>query len=185
MRPKRPFDHPHEGLHEVDWSEFAEVCKRLALEIERGGGCDAVVGIGKGGALVGAALAAILRRDFFAIRLSRRHAGEMTPRTTRVTMPPSREVAGRHVLLCDDLSVTGETFKIALLELRRAEAARVTTLALAAHVHDTSFRPDLCGLLSNEAFVFPWDREVLVDGEFRLHPDIEKGLAAQGIKRTR
>jgi hypothetical protein len=56
----------------------------------------------------------------------------------------------------------------------------VTTAALARHKH--SYEPDLSAITSDEAFVFPWDRDVLVEGQFRLHPEIARGLAAQGLQ---
>lgn len=182
MRPKRPLDHPHSGLHEIDWNELVSVCRKLALEIERHGECDVFVGIGKGGCIIGALLSAMLRRDFYPMRLSRRYAGERTQSTTRVLIPSPRTLAGLHVILCDDLSITGETFKIVRLELKGV-GARVTTLAFAAH--EKSFQTDYTGIVSNHAFVFPWDREVLVDGKFRVHPDIEQAIQAQGLRRRK
>lgn len=181
MRPKRPLDHKHTGLHEIDWNEFTRVCRKLALEIDGRGGCDATVGLGKGGAIVGAMLAAMLRCDYYALRFSRRHAGERTRQTTRVTLPPNPELTGRRLLLCDDLSVTGETFKIALLELRRVNPEKLTTLAFAAH--EKGYCPDLCGIRSDDAFVFPWDREVLQSGTFQIHPDIAQAIETQGLRK--
>jgi hypoxanthine phosphoribosyltransferase len=181
MRPKRPLDHAHEGLHEIGWEEFGALCRKLALEVDRRGGCDAVVGIVKGGAIVGGVISALLRRDYYDIRLSRHHGGERAQMTTRVPVAPPRDLSGRRVLLCDDMSFSGETFKIARLELSRVGVAAVTTCALARH--EGSWRADVCALVTNAALVLPWDREVLVDGEFRLHPEIARGLAAQGIER--
>jgi len=180
MRPNRELDHKHEGVHPIDWPEFAALCQKLAIAVHGSGGCDCVVGIAKGGAIVGAVVSAMLRCDYYPIRLSRRHSGARARMTTRVLVPPSRDVAGRSVLLCDDLSVSGETFKIALLELERVGAAKVTTAALARHTH--SYEPDMAAITSDEAFIFPWDREVLVEGEFRLHPEVARGLASQGLE---
>lgn len=180
MRPNRELDHKHDGVHAIDWPEFAELAKKLAREVVKRGGVECVVGIGKGGAIVGAVVSAMLRCDYYPIRLSRRHAGSRVKMTTRVPVPPSKDVKGRTVLLCDDLSVTGETFKIALIELRQVDAGAVTTAALARHKH--SYEPDLAAITSDAAFVFPWDRDVLVEGEFRIHPEIARGLAAQGLQ---
>jgi len=179
MRPNRELDHKHEGVHAIDWPEFADLCRKLAREVHKRGGCECVVGIAKGGAIVGAVVSAMLRCDYYPIRLSRRHAGSRVKMTTRVLVPPPKDVAGRTVLLTDDLSVSGETFKIALLELRRVGAGKVTTAALGCHTH--SYQPDLAAISSDEAFIFPWDREVLVEGEFKLHPEITRGLVAQGL----
>jgi uncharacterized protein len=179
VRPNRELDHKHEGVHAIDWPEFAELCRKLARDVAGRGGTDCVVGIAKGGAIVGAVVSAMLRCDYYPIRLSRRHAGSRVKMTTRVPVPPSRDVKGRSVVLCDDLSVSGETFKIALIELKQVGAGPVTTAALCRHTH--SYAPDLTALVGDEAFIFPWDRDVLVEGEFRLHPEIARGLAAQGL----
>ena len=159
---------------EIGWAEFGELCKKLALEVHAlgdrlkrtgelpDGRFDAIVGIARGGAIVGTALAFMLNQEYFPIRLSKRGG------TTRVLVPPTRDLADKHVLLVDDLSRTGETFKIALHELRRVGARSVTTVSLVRR--EPGFRPDISARTASAAdkVVFPWGREVLVDGKFEL-----------------
>jgi hypoxanthine phosphoribosyltransferase len=147
---------------EIDWQEFGQLCKQLALAVDAHGGCDAVVGVARGGTIVGATLSFMLNLEFFPIRLAKRGG------VTRVIVPPTKELAGRSVALVDDLSRTGETFKIALHELRRVGAARTLTVALARR--EPGFRPDVCALTASavDKIAFPWGREELVDGKFEL-----------------
>jgi hypoxanthine phosphoribosyltransferase len=87
---------------------------------------------------------------------------------TRVIVPPTEDLGGRRVVLVDDLSRTGETFKIALHELKRVRVASVLTVALVRR--EPGFRPDLCGLTATavDKVGFPWGREQLIDGRWLL-----------------
>jgi hypoxanthine phosphoribosyltransferase len=153
---------PEAPRREVSWVEYGELCKQLALEIAARGPFDSLVGIARGGSIVGATLSFILNLEYFPIRLNKQRGA------IRVIVPPPPEIRGHRVVLVDDLSRTGETFKIALHELRRVEAASVTTVALVRR--EPGFRPDICGLTASAAdkVAFPWGREQLVDGKFEL-----------------
>jgi hypoxanthine phosphoribosyltransferase len=154
---------PAEGpRREVSWAEFGELCQKLALAAHARQDFDAVVGIARGGSIVGATLSFMLSKEYFPIRLQKQGG------TTRVIVPPTRELANRRVLLVDDLSRTGETFKIAIHELKRVGASSVTTCALVRR--EPGFRPDLCALVATAAdkIAFPWGRELLIDGKFQL-----------------
>ncbi len=147
---------------EVTWQEFGELCKRLAVDIQARGPRDALVGIARGGSIVGATLSFMLNLEYFPIRLGKRGG------VTRVIVPPPPDVAGRHVVLVDDLSRTGDTFKIALHELRRVGVSSVLTVALVRR--EPGFKPDLCALTASavDKVAFPWGREELVNGKFEL-----------------
>jgi hypoxanthine phosphoribosyltransferase len=146
----------------VTWQELGELCKKLALEVHARGPHDALVGIARGGSIVGATLSFMLNLEYFPIRLARQRGA------TRVIVPPTRELRGRRVVLVDDLSRTGETFKIALHELRLVEVASVLTVALVRR--EPGYRPDICALTATAAdkVAFPWGREELVNGRFEL-----------------
>ena len=83
-------------------------------------------------------------------------------------VPPTKDLAGRRVLLVDDLSRTGETFKIAMHELRRVGVLSIVTVALVRR--EPGFRPDVCAFTASAAdkVAFPWGREVVVNGRFEL-----------------
>ena len=147
---------------EVSWQEYGELCKKLALEIRARGPHDALVGIARGGSIVGATLSFMLNLEYFPIRLGKSGG------TIRVIVPPTNDLAGRRVVLVDDLSRTGETFKIALHELNRVKVQSVLTVSL---VHrEPGFRPDLSGFTASavDKVYFPWGREELVGDRFEL-----------------
>lgn len=146
----------------MSWQEFGELCRKLALEIRARGDHGALVGIARGGSIVGATLSFMLNLEYFPIRLGKQGG------TVRVIVPPTRDLAGRDVVLVDDLSRTGETFKIAIHELKRVGARSVLTVALVRR--EPGFRPDLCGFTASAAdkVAFPWGREELVGDHFEL-----------------
>lgn len=155
---------------EISWNELGELCKRLAIEVDQlgrkldlpNGRFDAVVGIARGGAIVATTLAFMLNYEYFPIRLAKRGG------VVRVLVPPTRDCADKNVLLVDDLSRTGETFKIAMHELKRVGAHKIATCALVRR--EPGFRPDLAARTASAAdkVVFPWGREMLVGGKFEL-----------------
>jgi hypoxanthine phosphoribosyltransferase len=153
---------------EVSWAEYGELCKRLSIEADKlgrtlnlpGGRFDAIVGIARGGAIVGATLAFMLNYEYFPIRLAKRGG------VIRVLVPPTRDLADKNILLVDDLSRTGETFKIAIHELRRVNVRSIATCALVRR--EPGFKPDLAARIATAAdkVAFPWGRDELVDGKF-------------------
>lgn len=147
---------------EVSWQEYGELCKRLAVEIAGRGPHDALVGIARGGSIVGATLSFMLNLEYFPIRLGKRGG------VTRVIVPPAPGLAGRRVVLVDDLSRTGDTFRIALHELKQVRVASVLTVALVRR--EPGFKPDIYALTASAAdkVPFPWGKEELVDGRFEL-----------------
>src|SRR5512144_366690 len=107
---------------EISWDEFGAMARSLALSVDKRHP-DVVVGIARGGAIVGCTLSFLLGIDYFPMRLKKEG------RAVRVVVGPSPELGGRHVALVDDLSQSGETFKIAGLELAKVGVPRVTTVA--------------------------------------------------------
>src|SRR5581483_3357067 len=82
---------------DVTWPEFGELTRKLAIEIQARGPHDALVGIARGGSIVGATLSFMLNLEYFPIRLGKRGG------VTRVIVPPTDDLAGRRVVLVDDL----------------------------------------------------------------------------------
>ncbi len=143
---------------EIGWEEYGELMKQLAVAVATRVKPDAVVGIARGGAIVGCTLSFLLGIDYYPIRLKKQRGA------TRVVVPPPADVAGMTIALVDDLSQSGETFKIALRELALVGAGPVTTIALVRR--EPGFRPDVWALEVTNKVRFPWAREQLVDGKF-------------------
>jgi len=143
---------------EIRWDEFGALCRDLALAVHARRP-DVVVGIARGGSIVGCTLSFLLGCDYYPIRLKKQGGA------TRVVVPPSPELAGHHVALVDDLSESGDTFRIARHELASVGATRVTTVALVKRV--PGFAPDIWALEISGKVRFPWAAEQIVDGVLR------------------
>lgn len=140
---------------EISWDEFGSLMRDLAMQVAHHKP-EVVVGIARGGAIVGCTLSFLLGIDYYPMRLKKEG------RAVRVVVGPSPELSGRHVALVDDLSQSGETFKIAGLELAKVGVPRITTVALVRR--EPGFKPDVWALDVTRKVRFPWAREQLVDG---------------------
>lgn len=161
--------HEKSAARELSWSDFDRRVQALALKVGKAFGPDAVVGIAHGGVFVGGALASALARDFFPVRISRRSRDTVlaSPRLAGA-MPP--ELAGRRVLIVDDIASSGDTLELATQLALAAGAAKVATAALVSR--PGGFRPDFHAEHSKDFFVFPWDYQpVAEDGRFDSDPE--------------
>lgn len=133
------YDHRHTGVTEITWERFGGLCKGLALAVAPYDP-EIIVGIAKGGVLPGAVVASLLRREFYPVRLSRRRDDRIVRDTPALLTPMPEAVAGKRVLVVDEISATGETLRLACEEASRLGAAEVRTATL--FVHGVSRRPD-------------------------------------------
>jgi hypoxanthine phosphoribosyltransferase len=72
---------------------------------------------------------------------------------------------------------SGETLALVAQEARSLGAVKVVTAALVSHSWADP-RPDVSALVSDALVIFPWNR-VLLDGEWKLHPELEEALRLQ------
>ncbi len=167
----RPYDYARrDGVHEVSWDEFARLARRLT-ELLEPEGLDAVVGLARAGLFPATAVAVSLRTELYPARLSRRVDDEVRYRTPRWRVPVGEDVRGRVVAVVDEIADTGETLALAAAAVLDRGASRVVTATLFAHTWADPM-PDRCALVTDELLLFPWDRQVLVDGAWVPHPEL-------------
>lgn len=166
------------GVRDVSWTDFYGLCKGLALAAAAFRP-DVVVGLLRGGVYPAMQIAHLLRTDFLAVRLTRRVRDEVVRADPLWLVRPDATVAGRRVLVVDEVCDSGQTLRMARDEVLRAGAAGVATCVLYAHTRHVEV-PDLIGLISDELLLNPWDREILVDGRFTTSPEYVAACAAQG-----
>jgi hypoxanthine phosphoribosyltransferase len=140
----------------LTWQQFGEMCERLARDVASSPEVDAIVGIALGGDITGATIASLAHKDYYPLRLARRDDAALH-HTRRVIVPPPKELAGKRVLLVDDVSLTGDTFKIAGHELKQVGVVSIATLVLLRT--GEAFRPDYTGLVAEGPLRFPWQRK--------------------------
>jgi len=174
------YRHEHTGVLSIGWDDVARVCRRLAEQAEREFGPEIVVGIAKGGAIPGAIIASMLRRDFFPVRITRREADQVTREHPRLTARlPAEVVNGRRVLVVDDVAATGETLRVAVDECWAQGAVEVKTATL--YRRSSSVKPDWSGLETDELIIQPWDALVFSDGRWQVNQEYSRELARMGV----
>jgi len=166
------FKHMHKGRYEISWEKFGSLCKELALKIHNDFQPECVVGISKGGLPLATVLASIFRIDLYPVRLSYRELDIGTFSSPKWSVPPTNKVKEKRVLLVDDISVSGETLRIARQEILKLGAKEVKIATLSIHTH--SEKPDFYILKTDALIIHPWDKWVIKDGKFELHPEYMK-----------
>ena len=151
------------GRRVIAWEEFGERARALAIAVHPHHP-DVVVGIARGGEIVGCTLSFLLGIEYYPIRLKRTGGG-----ATRVVVPPSPELAGKSVVLVDDLSESGDTFRIARHELAAVGVSRVVTAALVRRV--PGYSPDVWALEVSGKVRFPWAAEQFIGGTLKNRDD--------------
>lgn len=163
---------PTEHL-ELDWTMFGELCRALALKVARDYDPEVVVGIARAGAIPAAVVASILRVDFYAMTISRRRGDEVRERPEVLSAAP-RTLAGRRVLIVDEITSSGDTLRLALAAVRDVHPAEVRTAT--SFARSTGFRPDYTALVTDANIIFPWDRKVFDGDALVINPRYEDVL---------
>jgi uncharacterized protein len=173
VSPRRQtIDHAR-GILEVDWPLFGELSRALALKVARAYDPEVVVGIATAGVIPGAVIAAIFRRDFHSLVVSRRYHTHTVRETPAILGAAPADVRDKRVLVVDETCDTGDTLRLAVAAVVNAGAADVRT---AVGFRTGPYEPDFAGLETESTIILPWDREVLVGGELVLKPEYREVL---------
>ena len=143
----------------VTWGRFYALCRRLAENV-RGSGYrpEAIVAIGRGGWMPGRVLADLLELMNLTSFKVEHYRGTHRGSLARVRYPLAADVSGLRVLLVDDVSDSGDTFRVALEHLRaRSQPAEVRTAVL-HHKVVSAFAPDLYAarVVKWRWIIYPW-----------------------------
>jgi hypoxanthine phosphoribosyltransferase len=145
------------GVRELTWLEFGEVVRELAARISDGFKPDVVLGLARGGIVVGGALAAPLDAEFLPVRVEKRSRDRRAAPTFRVP-----EARGKNVLVVDDVTNSGNTLVKAKALALRSGAREVQAAALV--VRPGGSRPEWFALETAQLIVFPWDYQFDASG---------------------
>jgi hypoxanthine phosphoribosyltransferase len=167
------------GILPISWADFHGLCNALALAVEPYAP-EIILPVARGGYYAGALLAHILCAEVYAIRLTRRVNDIVTRVEPLWLQEPPAAVAGRRVLIVDEISSTGETLRLARAKALEMGAAQVRTAVLYAHTWGMG-EPDYIALISDALLMNPWDREILREGSFEFNPEYAGALAEQGL----
>jgi len=87
-------------------------------------------------------------------------------------------VAGQRVAVIDEIADSGETLAIVAARTLERGARQVWIISLVAHSWADP-QPDFTALNSDALLIFPWDKQVLTDEGWQLHPELESAIRAQ------
>lgn len=143
----------------VSWDQFALLSRQLARTIHTSWfRPDLIVAIGRGGYLPARILSDYLNVfDLASVKIEH-YYGVRRQKLASIRYPLDAEVAGRHVLLVDDVTDSGETFHVASQHLRqRGEPAELKTAVL-HHKSVSGFVPDYYAeeVSTWRWIVYPW-----------------------------
>ncbi len=134
----------------------------------------------RGGLYAGTLISHLLRKDFYAIYLTRRHLDQKVREQPQWQVRPPDLVRGQRVLVVDEISSSGETLRLVLDELARLGAGEARCAVMYAHSW-SALSPDYIGLVSDALLINPWDREIVEDGRILFHPEYVFALTQQKI----
>jgi uncharacterized protein len=159
---------------ELSWEMFGELCRALAMRIAREYEPDMVIGIARAGVIPGAIVASLLSIDFYSLKISRREGGARVRERPAVLSAAPEQARGRRVVLVDEISTSGDTFRLGLASVRDVLPAEVRTAT--TFIRPMGYRPDYWALETDQTIIFPWDRKVYEDGEWVVNPRYEGAI---------
>ncbi len=156
------------ALYTMAWDEVASVSEQIAFEAAKSLGPDLIVGVGKGGLIPAAIIASILRIELYPCLLTRKRRGAIVSDRPEVVMPVTEKVAGKRVLIVDQMVITGETMRLVTILCKKHKPRIVRTACLWAQTE--SWKPTWYGLETFGYIAFPWDAYVLDRGKMIMNP---------------
>ena len=177
------YDYVHrQGVEEITWERFAQLAAALAEQLADRK-VELILGIARAGLFPATAVACALRRELYPVRVTRRVNDLVTyPHPVWKVDVPS-DVAGRIVAVVDEMADTGETLALVADRARAYGAAQVITASLARH-RWASPAPDVVALVSDALVIFPWDKQVYMDGQWQMHPELVEAMRMQGRQQN-
>jgi uncharacterized protein len=158
--------HPKKAF-ELSWELFGELCRALALRVYRDYDPNIVVGIATAGVIPAAVVADILQIDFYSMKISRHADGRQGNAPMLLSTAPV-QAASKRVLLVDEITTSGDTLRLGLAALRDVLPEEIRTAT--CFCRPGGFMPDYHALETDDLIVFPWDRQIIEEGQFVVHP---------------
>ncbi len=173
------YDYSHrQGINVIAWDKFAALTAQLVEKLAPANP-DIIIGIARAGLIPATTVACMLRREMYPVRITRRVNDEVMYQTPVWKVPVSPDVAGKTVIVVDEIADTGQTLHLVAERVRELGAAQVLTACLVRHSWADPV-PDFVALVTDELVIFPWNRQVYMDGQWQTHPELVEALRLQG-----
>ncbi|KKT35189.1 MAG: putative phosphoribosyltransferase, partial [Candidatus Gottesmanbacteria bacterium GW2011_GWB1_44_11c] len=170
----------------IDWTTYHDLTRKLAASIlSHASKIDQIVAISRGGLSLGHILSDFLRIPVATFTIQSytdiQNQGEI-----KIIEPLKSPIRSKHILLCDDVSDTGKTFRRALVYLKRFKPERITTVSMFYKPHSV-YRPDFFAKETSKWILFPYEPTEMIlaitksmEKEGKSKADIQKKLMSLG-----
>ncbi|MDB5259715.1 MAG: phosphoribosyltransferase [Candidatus Taylorbacteria bacterium] len=147
------------NITHIAWIEVEEHCRSLAAQIAAAGFApDYLVGIATGG-VIPLALIAKEFKNSNIVTVSVSSYEKDTRGELVVKYLPKIDLAGKKILLVDEIAETGRTLrKVADILRNEYNVAELKTVVIAVNKDKCVDRPDFFGVEGSNWFVFPWEK---------------------------
>jgi uncharacterized protein len=140
------------------WSQIYLMLLHQACRIQSSGfKPDVLVGVSRGGWVPARILSDLLENGCLAsVKVECYTAIGETAESPRLTQELTVDVAGKRVLVVDEVADTGRSLKLALQHIQNRNALQVKTAVLYQKPQSTQ-KPDFCEKTTARWVVFPWE----------------------------
>jgi len=140
----------------VDWQTYHDLTRKLSASIlSHAPKVDHIVAISRGGLTLGHLMSDFLRIPIATFTIQS-YTDIQTNGELVITEPLKTKIAGKHVLLVDDVSDTGKTFLRAKKYLKRFRPKNITTMSMFYKPHSV-YRPDFVAQTTSKWILFPYE----------------------------
>ncbi|OGK38341.1 hypothetical protein A3F03_02115 [Candidatus Roizmanbacteria bacterium RIFCSPHIGHO2_12_FULL_41_11] len=166
----------------ISWTQFAKDCISLTKRLEDKK-IDKIVAITRGGLVVARILSDLLDVPISHITIAS-YANLQQQKVPRVTEASSNNYHGQTILITDEVSDTGHTFKRALSYFENLSVGRIYTLATYIKPK-TIYTPDFYQRTINAWIIFPYEIKETADAFMKMYKDknlVKKKLTEVGYE---
>lgn len=140
----------------VTWQEYHSLTQKLAAAIlSDKKPYNEIVAIARGGLTFGHLLSDFLRLPVSTITIQS-YTDIQTQGDVTITKKIQGSIAGKHVLLVDDVADSGKTIQRAVSYLRRLNPKKITTVTM-YYKPRSAFRPDYYARQTTRWILFPYE----------------------------
>lgn len=140
----------------VDWQTYHTIARKLASSIlSQTPNVDEIVAISRGGLTLGHLLSDFLRIPISTISIQS-YTDIQTHGEAKIAGKLKVPIAGKHILLVDDVSDSGKTLKRAVSYLKHLRPKEITTVTMFYKPHSI-FRPDFFAKQTTCWVLFPYE----------------------------
>lgn len=143
----------------MSWDLFDKLAKNVAKGITMSGfKPDFMVGLARGGWVLSRVLCDYIGvKDLVSLKVEHWGVTATPDGKAQIKYPFDIDLAGRNVLVVDDITDTGESMLVAVEYVKSKNPASIKTAAL-RHIEGSKFTPDFYGdIISWRWVVFPWN----------------------------